>query len=104
MILDPPLGGVVWFLTEPGSLDTTWGDIKASNFQGVATLTTHRGPYEVEGARWHLLLKMFSSAENFKMDFEVELLEQESLDEDKGYRSFSLQFLRQAQKVFGAKT
>ena len=32
MILDPPLEGVVKFLTEPGSLDTTWGGIKASTF------------------------------------------------------------------------
>ena len=49
------------------------------------------------------LIKIFSSAENFEADFEVKLLAQESLDEDKGYRSFSWQFLRQAQKVFGAK-
>ena len=93
MILNPPLRGVVRFLTEPGSLDTTWGDIKASTFQGVATLITHRGPYEVENARWHLLLKIFSSAEKFKADFEVQPLAQESLDDDEGYRSFSWQFL-----------
>ena len=102
IILDPPPGGVVRFLTELGSLDTSWGDIKASTFQAVATLITHRGPYEVEGASWHLLSKIFSSAEKFKEDFEVELLAQESLNEDKGYRSFSWQFFRQAQKVFGA--
>jgi len=66
-------------------------------------LITHRDPYEVEGARWHLLWNFFSSARNFKADLEVKLLAQESLDEDKGYRSFSWQFLRQAQKVFGEK-
>jgi len=93
MILDPPSKGAVRFLTEPGSLDTSWGGITASTYQGVATLITHRGPYEVEGARWHLLSKIFSLAETFKADLEVELLAQESLDEDKGYRSFSWQFL-----------
>lgn len=108
MILDPPTlkphGGAVRFLTEPGSLDSSWGDIQASTFQGVASLITRRGPYEVEGARWHLLSKIFSSAGKFKEDFEAEILAQEDLDKDKGYRSFSWQFLRQAQKVFGAET
>ena len=51
MILDPPLKGAVRFLTEPGSLDTSWGGITASTYQGVATLITSRGPYTVEGAR-----------------------------------------------------
>jgi hypothetical protein len=58
----------------------------------------------VEGARWHLLSKILSSAGKFKEDFEAELLAQEDLDKDKGYRSFAWQFLRQAQKVFGAET
>ena len=58
----------------------------------------------MEGARWHLLSKIFSSAENFKVDLEAEILAQESLDVDKGYRFFSWQFLRQAQEVFGART
>jgi len=74
MILDPPRVGVNRFLTEPGSLDMSWGGIKASTFHGVATLITERGPYEVEGARWHLLSRIFNSAEEFKEDFEVELL------------------------------
>ena len=87
-----------------GSLDTSWGGIIASTSQGVATLITPRGPYTVEGPRWHLLFKIFSSAENFKADLEAELLTRESLDEDRGYHSFSWQFLRHAQKVFGAKT
>ena len=97
MILDRPPKGAVRFLTEPGSLDTSWDGITSSTYQGVATVTliTPRSPYTVEGARWHLLSKIFSSAENdFKADLEAELLTQESLDEDKGYRSFSWQFLR----------
>jgi len=70
----------------------------------VATLITPRGPYEVEGARWHLLSKIFSLEEIFKADIEAEILAQESLDKDKDYRSLSWQFLRQAQEVFGATT
>ena len=66
-------------------------------------MITPRGPYAVEGAKWHLLSKIFSSTDRFKADLEVEILKQESLDEDSGYRSFSRQFLRQAQKIFGAK-
>jgi len=84
MILDPPVQGRSQVLTEPGSLDTSCGDIRASSYEGVATLTTPRGPYAVEGARWHPLSKIFSSAENFKADLEAETLAQESLDVDKG--------------------
>jgi len=104
MILDPPSKGAVRFLTEPGSLDTSWGGITASTYQGVAALITPRGRYAVEGALWHLLSKIFSSGDNFKADLEAELLAQENLDEDKGHRSFSWQFLRQAQEFFGTKT
>jgi len=104
MILYPPRVGVDMFLTEPDSLDTSWGGIKASTFHGVATLITEQGPYEVEGARWHLLSRIFSSAEEFKEDFEVEVLAQEYLDGDNVHRSLLWQFLRQAQKVFGAET
>jgi len=50
----------------------------------MATLTNPRGPYAVEGARWHLLSKIFSRAENFKEDLEAETLAQEMLDVDKG--------------------
>ena len=51
IILKPPCRGAVRFLTEPGCLDTSCGGISASTYQGVATLVTPRGPYEVEGAR-----------------------------------------------------
>ena len=68
MILDPPLKGAVRFLMEPGSLDTSWGGITASTFQGVATLITPRGPYAVEGVRWHLISKIYSSADRFNED------------------------------------
>ena len=104
MVLNPPNKGVVRFLTEPGCLDTSRGGISASTHQGVATLITPRGPYAVEGARWHLLSKIFSSDENFKNDVETEITAQEALDAAKGYRSFSWQFLRQAQEIFDAKT
>ena len=49
-------------------------------------------------------MRIFSSADRFKADLEVEILRQESLEKDSGHRSFSWQFLRQEQKEFGAKT
>ena len=58
----------------------------------------------MEGARWHLLSKIFSSAENFRADIEAEISAQEALDKVKDYLSLSWQLLRQAQEIFGATT
>ena len=66
MILNPPDKGVVRILTEPGGTDTSHAGISASTYQGVATLITHRGPYAIEGARWHLLSEAFNSTVNFR--------------------------------------
>jgi len=46
---------------DPANLDTSYGGITASTFQGVAMLIASAGPLEMEGARWHLLSKKFSS-------------------------------------------
>jgi len=61
MIQNPPEVGAVRIHMDPTNLDTSYGGITASTFQGVATLITSAGPLEMEGARWHLLSKVFSS-------------------------------------------
>lgn len=58
---------------DPESLVITWGGIEASTFQGVAALITPRSPYTVEGARSHLLSKVFRSPNRFKTKFEKEI-------------------------------
>ena len=70
--------------------------IMASTFQGVATLITSAGPLEVEGARWHILSKVFSSPEDIRTDLNKERLLQETMDKDTNCRSFAWQVLRQA--------
>ena len=54
MIQNPPEVGAVRIHMDPANLDTSYGGITASTFQGVATLITSAGPLEMEGARWHL--------------------------------------------------
>jgi len=55
MIKNPPAVGAVRIHMDPESLDTSFGGLTASTFQGVATLITPAGPFKMEGARWHLL-------------------------------------------------
>jgi len=78
--------------------------VAATTFQGTNSVITSRGPYQLEGARWHLLTKVFSNPGSFKSDFHSELLLQECLDENPKYRSFSWQVLRKASDFFGEKT
>ena len=61
MIKNPPEVGAVRLHMDPESLDTSFGGLTASTFQGVATLITPAGPLKMEGARWHLFLNVFSS-------------------------------------------
>ena len=89
---------------DPVNLDTSYGGITASTFQGVATLITSAGPLEMEGARWHLLSKVFSSPGDIKTDLNRERLLQETMDKDTNCRSFSWQVLRQAKLAVGATT
>jgi len=104
MIRQPPKVGAVRFHHEPESTNTSHADVTATTFQGTTSVITSRGPYELEGARWHLLTKVFSNPESFKSDLHSELLLQERLDENPKYRSFSWQVLRTASEFFGAKT
>jgi len=76
----------------------------ASTFQRVSTLITPAGPCKMEGARWHLLSKVFSSPEDIKTDVHKERLLQEIMDKDPNCRSFAWKVLRQAKLVVGATT
>jgi len=68
MIKNPLEVGAVRIHMDPGSLDTSFGGLTASTSQGAATLITPAGPFKMEGARWHLLSKVFSSPEDIKTD------------------------------------
>jgi len=68
MIKNPPEVGAVRIHMDPESLDTSFGGLTASTFQGVATLITPAGPFKMEGVRWHLISKVFSSPEDIKTD------------------------------------
>ena len=104
LLRHPPPVGAVRFYHEPESTDSSHAGVKATTFQGLTAIITQRGPYQLEGARWHLLTQVFSTAASFKTDLQAEILLQKSLDSNPKYRSFSWQSLRRAKKVFGAET
>jgi len=93
MIKNPPAVGTVRLHMDPESLDTSCGGFTASTFQGVATLITPAGLFKMEGARWHLLSKVFSSPEDIKTDLHKERLLQETMDKDPNCRSFAWKVL-----------
>jgi len=74
MIRQLPKVGAIWFHHEPESTNTSHADITATTFQGTTSAITSRRPYQLEGARWHLLTKVFSNPESFKSDFRSKLL------------------------------
>jgi len=106
MIRQPPKVGAIRFHHEPESINTSHLGVTATAFQGTTSVITSRGPYQLEGARWHLLTKIFSNPESFGADLHSELLLQEHLNENPKHRSFSWQVLCKASKFFrdGAKT
>ena len=69
----------------------------------MAALITLRGPYTVEGARWHLLLRVFSSSDRFKVDIEKQILLQESLDDSGDYKSFSCRYYNKLRRPLAHK-
>jgi len=95
-IQNPPEVGAVRIHMDPESLDTSYGGLTASTFQEVATLITPAGPFKMEGARWHLLPKVFSSPGDIKTDLNRERPLQETMDKDTNCRSFAWKVLRQA--------
>jgi len=82
MIRQPPKVGAIRFHHEPESINTSHLGVTATAFQGTTSVITSRGPYQLEGARWHLLTKIFSNPESFGADLHSELLLQEHLDEN----------------------
>jgi len=92
MIRQPAKVGAIRFHHEPESSNTSHADVTATTFQGTTSVMTSRGPYQLEGARWHLLTKVFSNPESFKFDFHSELHLQERLDENPKYGSFHGRF------------
>ena len=104
MIQNPPEVGEVRIHMDPAYLDISYGGITASTFQGVATLITSDRPLEMEGARWHLLSKVFSSAGDIRTDLNRERLLQETTDKDTNCKSFAWKVLRQAKLAVGATT
>jgi len=95
---------VVRIHMDPERLDTSFGGLASSTFQGAATLITLAGPFKMEGARWHLLSKVFSSPEDIKTDLYRERLLQETMDKDTNCRLFARKVLRQAKLAVGATT
>ena len=69
MIHQPPKVGAIRLNHEPKSSNTSHADAIATTFQGTTSVITSRGPYQLEGARWHFLTKVFSNPESFKVDF-----------------------------------
>ena len=102
MIHQPLKVGAIRFHHEPDSTNTSHADVTATTFQGTTSVITSRGPCQLEGARLHLLTKVFSNPELFMADLHSELFLQERLDENHKYRSFSCQVLRKASEFFGA--
>ena len=103
MIQNSPEVGAVRIHMDPENLDTSYGGITASTFQGVATLITPADPFEMEGARWYLLSKVFSSPGDIKTDLNRERLHQETMDKDTNCRSFAWRVLHQAKLVVGPR-
>jgi len=103
MIRQPLKVGAILFHHESESSNTSHANVTATTFQGTTSVITSRGPYQLEGARWHLLTMVFNNPESFKPDFHPEVLLQERLDENPKYRSFSWQVLRKASEFFEAK-
>ena len=68
MIKNPPEVGAVRIHMDPESLDTSFRCLTANTCQGVAKA----GPFKMEGTRWHLLSKVFSSPDDIKTDLYIE--------------------------------
>jgi len=93
MIQDPSSLGLVRFYHESESLDSSHAGVTATTFQGTTSIITDRSPFQIEGARWHLLTQVLSDQAHFNSSLQTEISLQESLDTDPNYRSFSWQAL-----------
>ena len=88
----------------PEGLGTSFWGLTAITFQEETTLITQAGPFKMEGARWHLLSKIFSSPVDIKPDLYKERLLQDTMDKDPNCRSFAWKVLLQAKLEVGATT
>ena len=51
----PPNGGYVVILKDPIEFAIRWHDSQISTSEGISTSTDFHHPFQLEGARWHLL-------------------------------------------------
>jgi len=61
MIRDPPTIKAVRIQIDLESKHTSYGAMTVDTFLGTATFITPLGQFKMEGARWYLLSKIFSS-------------------------------------------
>ena len=89
MICHPPKVRAVRFHHEPErSVTSSHACVTATTVQGTTSIINARGPYQLQGARWHLLTEVFSNITSFEVDLHSELLVQERLDDNPKHRSF----------------
>ena len=70
MILNPPKIGAVRIYMAPGAINSSIRNLKADTFQGVTTLVSTKGQIHIDGARWHLLSKIFGNPVGMKTKIE----------------------------------
>jgi len=78
MIRHPLNVGAVRFHHMTESINTSHSVITSSTFQFTTSIITARGPYQLQGDRWHLLTNFFSNATSCEADLHSELLLQSS--------------------------
>ena len=104
MIQNPPEVGAVRIHMDHGNLDTSYGGITASTFQGVATLITWLALSKWKERAGTSSQKFLARLKVFRTDLNKERLLQETMDKDTNCRSFAWQVLRQAKLAVGATT
>jgi hypothetical protein len=55
VLISPPTGGYVAILKDPIESAIQWHDSQISTSEGISTSTDFHHPFQIEGARWHLL-------------------------------------------------
>jgi len=61
------------FHHEPERINTWHAILTSNTVQCTTSVMTARGPYQLEGARWHLLTEVFSNPTSFEADLHSEL-------------------------------
>ena len=55
VLTSPPTGGYVAILIDPIESVIQWYDVQISTSEGISTSSDFHHPFQIEGARWHLL-------------------------------------------------